>query len=134
MISLYVCSACLCYVTRGRSRLSNWCSFLKYDVLTLQIFWTARCENREICEYLLFFFLNQKRSIRIEEPYATFIYIASLQAYVLHNINNALCLCKQFTTILTPWFWYGKCHFVHCRYPRKARTDATVLSLFVFTV
>lgn len=132
MILLYVCSACLCYVTRGRSRLSNWCSFLKYidiaDLLDSKV-WKQR--NLWVSPL---FFLNQKRSIRIEEPYATFIYIASLQAYVLHNINNALCLCKQFTTILTPWFWYGKCHFVHCRYPRKARTDATVLSLFVFTV
>lgn len=78
----------------GRSRLFNWCSFLKYDALTLQIFWTARCENREICEYLLFFKPKKKHEDR-----GTVCNI-HLHSKLLHNINNAMCHCKQFTTIL----------------------------------
>lgn len=133
MISLYACSVCLCYVTReGQGYLTD-VHFSRIMCWHCRSFGQQGVKQRNLWVSPLFF-LNQKRRIRIEEPYATFIYIASLQAYVLHNINNALCLCKQFTTILTPWFWYGKCHFVHCRYPWKARTGAIVLSLFVFTV
>lgn len=79
---------------KGRSRLFNWCSFLKYDALTLQIFWTARCENREICEYLLFFKPKKKHEDR-----GTVCNI-HLHSKLLHNINNAMCHCKQFNTIL----------------------------------
>lgn len=79
---------------KGRSRLSNWCSFLKYDALTLQIFWTARCENREICEYLLFFKPKKKHEDR--GTVCNF----HLHSKLLHNINNAMCHCKQFNTIL----------------------------------
>lgn len=76
---------------KGRSRLFNWCSF---DALTLQIFWTARCENREICEYLLFFKPKKKHEDR-----GTVCNI-HLHSKLLHNINNAMCHCKQFNTIL----------------------------------
>lgn len=86
------CMFMLC--DKGRSRLFNWCSFLKYDALTLQIFWTARCENREICEYLLFFKPKKKHEDR-----GTVCNI-HLHSKLLHNINNAMCHCKQFNTIL----------------------------------
>lgn len=84
---------------KGRSRLFYWCSFLKY--------WHCRSRGQLHVKTEKFVsissFLNQRRSIRIEEPYATFIYIAILQAYIYCIIMSCV-LANSLTLSLLPGF------------------------------
>lgn len=119
------CMFMLC--DKGRSRLFYWCSFLKY--------WHCRsCGQIHVYVKTEKFvsissFLNQRRSIRIEELYATFIYIAILQAYIYCIIMSCV-LANSLTLSLLPGF-DKESVTVHCLYSWKARTGATVLN-FMF--
>lgn len=108
---------------KGRSRLFYWCSFLKY--------WHCRSRGQLHVKTEKFVsissFLNQRRSTRIEEPYATFIYIAILQAYIYCIIMSCV-LANSLTLSLLPGFDKES---VTCLYSRKAGTGATVLN-FMF--
>lgn len=125
MISLYVCSVCLCYVTReGQGYLT--------DVhFSSMIHWHCRSFGQQGVKTEKFVsissFLNQRRSIRIEEPYAIFIYIASYCIILIMPcvVANSLPLSEL------PGFDKENVT-MYIVNPQRARTDAIVLSLFVF--